>query len=330
MREIKISFIIPIYNVEKYIKKCIDSILAQNIDSIEIILVNDGSTDDSLLVCRQYERKYSFIHVIDKKNEGVSIARNIGIQESKGKYICFVDADDFYIKDFAKDFYETCMKYDLDVIRGIYSIYEEKNNLYNHINKKNLSYYNKCLSGLEFLKKSIKENASEVVPWLGFFKAEFLKQNEIIFPPGIAYEEDQLFFLKALLVKECKILQKESEFYAYRVREGSVTKTPSINNAYDVGKIVEKELELIYRMKLENDLKRIAFRYVSASFYQLTSIYGRVDKDKRKEIRFICPRNIQKICAKYPSNYHQAVKIKLFVYFPQLVDCIYNFKFRKI
>lgn len=330
MQEIKISFIIPVYNVEQFIPKCINSVLEQTINNIEIILINDGSTDNSLSVCKQYEKVHSCIRVIDKDNEGVAIARNVGMKAAKGKYICFVDADDFYISDFAEEFYETCLKYDLDIIRGIYCTYEEDTDSYNHINTKPLSYYDKCLDGFEFLKTSIEENANEVVPWLGFFKKNFLEKNNILFPPRIAFEEDQLFFLKALLSKDCKILQKKNEFYAYRVRMGSVTKTPSINSAFDVGKIVKKELELISGLDLEANIKASALRYVSSSFYQLTSIYGRVDRSKRKEIRSICQRNIQKICAKYPANHHQSIKIKLFVYFPILVNLIYDFKFFKI
>lgn len=329
MQEIKISFIIPIYNVQQFIPKCIDSILKQTIDNIEIILVNDGSTDDSLLVCKQYENKYGCIHVIDKENEGVAVARNVGIKNCKGKYVCFIDADDFYTGDFAEEFYETCIKYDLDIIRGIYCTYEEITDSYNHINVKPLSYYDVCLDGCEFLKRSIDENANEVVPWLGFFKRDFLENNDILFPPGIAFEEDQLFFLETLLKTKCKILQTKKEFYAYRVRKGSVTKTPSVNNAYDVGKIVKKELDLISGLDLETDIRSYALRYISSSFYQLTSIYGRVDKNKRKEIRSICPRSVQKICAKYPADRHQSVKIKLFVYLPILVDLAYDFKFSK-
>lgn len=330
MQEIKISFIIPVYNVEQYIPECIDSILKQNIDNIEIILVNDGSTDNSLLICRQYEEKYECVYVIDKENEGVSVARNVGMKNCTGKYICFVDADDFYILDFAKEFFEICIKYDLDIIRGIYCTYEEKTGLFNHINRKELSYFNQCINGFEFLEKSLDEDANEVVPWLGFFKRSFLENNGIRFPPGIAFEEDQLFFLKALLTENCKVMQVNKEFYAYRVRMGSVTKTPSINNAYDVGNVVEKELELIRSLDLDIQIKNYALRYVSASFYQLTSIYGRVDKNKRKEIRHICSRNVQKICAKYPANRHQSTKIKMFVYAPILVDVAYKIKFFKM
>lgn len=326
MKTIKISFIIPVYNVEQFISKCVDSILEQTIDDIEIILVNDGSTDNSLSICKQYESLYSYIKVIDKENEGVAIARNIGIKASRGKYVCFVDADDFYMSDFVEEFYETCLKYDLDVIRGIYCTYEEDVELYNHINLKKLSYYDKCLEGFEFLKKSIEEDANEVVPWLGFFKREFLENNKILFPEGIAFEEDQLFFLHVLLTKGCKVLQKKNEFYAYRVRSGSATKTPSISKAYDVGKVVKKELELINTMQLSRETKVYAFRYVSASFYQLTSIYGRIDTRKRKEVRSICSKDIQKICTKYPANRHQSIKIKLFVYCPILVDLVYKFK----
>ena len=92
-----VSFVIPVYNVEKFLKDCLDSILNQkyDINKIEIILINDGSKDNSLEICKNYENKYNNIKLIDKKNEGVSVARNVGIENAEGKYILILDSDDF-------------------------------------------------------------------------------------------------------------------------------------------------------------------------------------------------------------------------------------------
>lgn len=326
MEKYTVSFIMPVYNVAEFIPRCIESIISQKIEDKEIILVNDGSTDNSLEVCRRYEQNYKFIRVISIENSGVSVARNIGIKNAKGKYVCFIDADDFYIAEFAKEFYEICEREQLDIIRGIYCSYIEETDFFNHINLKELTYYNKVLSGKEFLKKSIDENANEVVPWLGFFKREFLQVNKLWFPEGIAFEEDQLFFLKAILAKNCTIMQKELEFYAYRVRSGSASKSPSVKKAYNVIWIVDQELKHIQRTKLDKETTDYAKRYTSASFYQLTSIYGRVDRSKRKEIRNICTTKIKRECVKHAANKHQKSKIFLFVYFPWIVDLVYDLR----
>ena len=89
-----ISIIIPVYNVEKYLKYTLDSVIKQNTSNFEVILIDDGSKDNSGKICDEYRKKYDFIKVIHKKNEGVSIARNTGLKEAKGKYIMFLDSDD--------------------------------------------------------------------------------------------------------------------------------------------------------------------------------------------------------------------------------------------
>ena len=90
----KISIIVPIYNCEKYLKRCLESIINQTYNNLEIILLNDGSSDNSLKIIKEYKKKDNRIIVIDKKNTGVSDTRNIGIQKASGKYICFCDSDD--------------------------------------------------------------------------------------------------------------------------------------------------------------------------------------------------------------------------------------------
>lgn len=102
-----LSIIVPVYNVERYLKKCLDSILTQGFNDFELILVNDGSTDDSLHICRQYEARDARIIVIDKPNRGLSSARNSGLSVVRGNYISFIDSDDFI----SADFYEANMKF---------------------------------------------------------------------------------------------------------------------------------------------------------------------------------------------------------------------------
>ena len=99
---LKISVIIPVYNVEKYLRICLESILNQNFKGYEIILINDGSTDNSLNICREYEKKYSNIIVINEENSGPSAARNKGLEYAKGKYISFIDSDDELLPNYFK------------------------------------------------------------------------------------------------------------------------------------------------------------------------------------------------------------------------------------
>ena len=111
----KISIIVPVYKVEKYIHKCIDSILAQTFTDFELILVDDGSPDNCGKICDEYAKEDSRIVVIHKDNGGVSDARNIGISRANGEYIGFVDSDDYIDKDMYKNLYESCLNNKADI-----------------------------------------------------------------------------------------------------------------------------------------------------------------------------------------------------------------------
>ena len=112
----EISIIIPVYNVEKYIERCVNSLLNQTFQNIEIILINDSSTDSSLEICNKLAEKDSRIKVIHKENEGAGMARNAALKIATGKYIGFVDSDDFVAPDMFKELYEKAEKYNSDLI----------------------------------------------------------------------------------------------------------------------------------------------------------------------------------------------------------------------
>lgn len=325
----KLSFVIPAYNVEKYLSKCLDSILKQELleKEYEIILIDDGSTDGTLDICMQYKKRYNNIKVFQEKNGGVSRARNIGLAAAEGDYVCFLDGDDFYSQKFAGKFLEMCYMYNLDILRGWYGIFDEETKEYSDHSFPNISYANQAISGREFLVKSIQEHVVEVVPWLGFFRREYLYQNKINFPEGISYEEDHVFFLKTLLVSpDCKAFQSDIDFYAYRKRAGSATKTPSLKQAKDVMAVVELEKHLVEEMELEAYIRKAALRYISASFYQLTSIYGRLTKKDATECAKLVPFYMKWQCLHYSYDRHQQIKICLFTFARCLVDLVYRLK----
>ena len=109
-QKIKVSIIVPVYNVEKYLKRCLDSITNQTLKELEIICINDGSTDNSLKILKQYAHKDKRISIINKQNEGLSVARNTGMEAASGEYIGFVDSDDWIDLDFYKKLYTTAKK----------------------------------------------------------------------------------------------------------------------------------------------------------------------------------------------------------------------------
>lgn len=124
----KISVIVPVYNVAPYLKQCLDSIVSQTYRNLEIILVNDGSTDNSLELCQQYQQEDQRIRMISQKNAGVSAAQNIGIDVSTGKYLTFIDPDDWYINPSSiTDLYKMIKNKNADISIGNFNTYNENN-----------------------------------------------------------------------------------------------------------------------------------------------------------------------------------------------------------
>lgn len=146
----EISIIIPVYNVEKYIEKCIDSVLEQSFKDFEIILVNDGSTDCSGIICNKYSKRDERISVIHKKNGGISSARNIALDCAKGKYITFIDSDDCISKDYIKILYNNIInqKADISICGNKRFKLDEEINEYKLNNKISILNPEECLENL--------------------------------------------------------------------------------------------------------------------------------------------------------------------------------------
>ena len=116
----KISIIVPVYNTEKYLEKCLNSLISQTLEDIEILCINDGSTDNSIKILEQYANRDSRIKIINKKNAGVSAARNTGISQAKGEYLGFVDSDDYVDLNFYEKLYNTAKEYNASIaVAGI-------------------------------------------------------------------------------------------------------------------------------------------------------------------------------------------------------------------
>lgn len=211
----KISVIIPIYNSEKYLRECLDSIINQTLKDIEIICVNDGSTDLSIKILEEYKKNNSLIKIIDKKNEGVSIARNIGIQNAIGDYIMFIDSDDYIEKECLYNSYKKILEKESDILCfGVNEFINEKKIprydskiIQENCNKENLDIN---------IKKFFMLNACGKL-----FKTKFIKDNKILFPSQIKICEDGIFNLFCLY-KNPKYSLLNQNLYNYRFHADSV------------------------------------------------------------------------------------------------------------
>lgn len=216
----QVSIIVPIFNLESYISRCIESIVNQTYKNIEIILVNDGSTDASISIIRQYAANDKRIIVIDKKNEGVSVARNIGIEQATGKYIMFVDGDDWIDYDMIEKLVIIAEKSNSDFV-GAGFVFEDID-----INKKRFSpdgFSPITFEGKEVLKNYLAGKYIWSSVWGGIYLLDTINKNNIRFVPEIKYAED-VFFTVNFMAFAKKIIVCEEHFYHVLVRSSSVTR----------------------------------------------------------------------------------------------------------
>ena len=205
----QISVIVPVYNVEKYLTQCIESILSQTYQEFELLLIDDGSEDNSGSICDHYSNIDSRVHVFLKENGGVSSARNMGIEHAKGEWVCFVDSDDWIDKDTFE--YITGLWKGADFLQFGYRRTGGTASEYSYVPSKVLRY-----STSVYCTKRIYHSA--ICGYL--LKLNIIKKYKISFPNHIKYGEDQAFILKTLICSS-EIVILDRHFYNYRDREGS-------------------------------------------------------------------------------------------------------------
>lgn len=181
-----ISIIIPVYNAEKYIEKCLKSILTIE-DNIEIIVINDGSVDNTKEILENYEVKYPNIRCIHQKNSGVSVSRNTGMEHANGDYLMFVDADDVFDKEMYDNLVSIVKQNDIDFVYGDYNTISENDTIYDYMKMK------KGIDSIDALKKYYLSHADLNTCWGKIFKTNIVKTNNIRFPKNMKIGEDRIF-----------------------------------------------------------------------------------------------------------------------------------------
>lgn len=245
----KVSVVVPIYNVEKYIKKCMDSLVNQTLQEIQIIFVNDGSTDESGNIAKEYASKYpNKIIYLEKENGGLSDARNFGMRYAEGEYIAFLDSDDYVENTMYEEMYNKALQENSD--------YVECDFLWEYPDKtkkdKRNSYDN---------KKEMLTNV-RVVAWNKLIKREILEKNNISFPKGLRYEDIE--FTYKLIPYLNKVSYVDKEFVHYVQRNNSIAnvqneRTAEVFTIFDniIKYYQEKGFYEEYKEELEYSYSRI-------------------------------------------------------------------------
>ena len=236
-KNLELSIIIPVYNVEKYLEKCLSSVLEIRDINYEVLIVNDGSSDNSQKIIDEYCKKDSKVRSFAKENGGISSARNYGLERAQGEYIWFVDSDDFIDENRFKEFFNYSKKDKLDIYFGSYI--EFKDGELPQSLKQELKECDKFDVWFYEFQKKLQ------TVWRGIYKLSFLKKEEIYFNEELSLGED-LLFNQLAISKTSKIKYVNIPFYMYRTnRKGSAMNSSyqkKLKEHYKIAKILSKEI----------------------------------------------------------------------------------------
>lgn len=272
----EISIIVPVYQVEKYIKQCVDSILAQTFTDFELILVDDGSKDNSGKICDEYAEKDKRVRVIHKENGGLSDARNKGLDNASGKYYMFVDSDDYIAPNMAECLYKNILEEDADIAACNYRyVFED--------GKKDFSTENKAeiLDGNEIFynRKNERNYGLWTVAWNKLYKAETL--GNIRFRFG-KYHEDE-FWANDIYQMDIKVAAVSECLYYYRQRGNSIMGNQNIRKCFDIIDAFDERINIYLSGEKYSDQ---AYRVLIYSLEHLSESRKLIKSGEDKE-RFI-------------------------------------------
>lgn len=286
------SVIIPVYNVELYLRKCLKSVCSQCTENMEIILIDDGSTDDSGLICREYEAVYSIVTYIRQENAGLGAARNRGLLMAQGKYVIFLDSDDYWCENCIEQI-QTCLIEGsrLDIVYFDAEVVYDNENVSRNDEYDARIYHRKgkireeIYTGCQFFNETYPQYFN-VSACTALFRREFLLNNKILFPQDVLYE-DNLFSLKAVL-KADQVKYLSQRLYVRRYRDRSIMTSrldrEDIRNGEKIFQIVMDYIE-----SEKGSYEEIVFRKVADfalslahSFWQKCSLYAEEQSDIRQ------------------------------------------------
>ena len=286
-----LSVIIPVYNVQKYLKSCVDSVLCQNRleDDVEILLIDDGSTDNSPVLCDEYAENHAQIRTFHKENGGLSDARNYGIQKAQGQYIVFLDSDDFWEQgyiDEIKDIVNATP--DVDLIFGNYIQYYEKENkkIYaeNFLTRADAA----GKTGVEILLSILRrEHQCISSACKNVYARRLLVDNQLYFKKGILCEDAFWSPNVYFRAQKCSVLQN-SYYYYRKQRENSITNTYNLKLLRDILYICNYWIDYIQKSSYSDEFKQLFINEYAVHFRSnIQKVYSGKRKDRKQAIALV-------------------------------------------
>lgn len=312
-----ISIIVPVYNVSKYLEKCLTSLINQKYQQIEIILVNDGSTDNSLEICEKYKSQDSRIILVNQKNKGLSAARNRGLDIAKGQYIGFVDSDDWIEEDMYYELHRMLIKEKCDLVECAV----------NYANGDQLKIYEKgdnyILSGRDAVRKQLLSDTYEVIPriavWSKLFSASFWEKRR--FPEGYVHE-DYFLTCQALYESE-RVGVVNIGLYNHLISNlNSITHDRFSRKEFYIEEQFKKRVEYFHDNR-DRELEKIAKEKYYLKVFNLYYKCHKNNMDEKEKFRKIILNNIGTI-KKLQIESRFKWKMLLLAYCPRIYDFASN------
>ena len=269
-----VSVIVPVYNVEKYLDVCIHSIVNQTYGNLEIILIDDGSADSSGVICDRWKEKDNRIKVIHKENGGLSDARNVGIDNSTGEYLLFVDSDDYIHSELVEYTYNLLVEQDVDMVIFDFLYVQEKQNSVLLEDESVIAIDVEKVKSEDLLYQFIKSGKGHVVAWNKLYKKEVW--DSLRFPVGKIHEDEFVIVDVINSVKTAVVSGRK--LYYYRQRHGSIVNTKNIKALYDAKEAFQLRYEKV------KDNKELYQRTYNLYLFQIQKIYYEVERKEKKNL----------------------------------------------
>lgn len=291
----KVSVVVPVYNVEEYLERCIESIRNQTLEDIEIILVDDGSPDNCPKICDEFAEKDSRIKVVHKKNAGVAAARNSGLEIATGEYIAFVDSDDYIDKNMYQRMMEKVQEYDCDLVMcDCVKEYGDHQEIYTHNIRGN--FYNLSQLREEYYPQLLisydMEYPATISNVVCLFKHNTFRRGKVCYMEGIRFSEDWLLGAQMMLYTNSFCYMKGEAYYHYRMNEQSATHTFVPDKWNDYCRMYEQMSKIFLKVEdydFEEQLNRVLLFLV----YNAVGDYMRAENMDSKQRK----RDISEILA---------------------------------
>lgn len=293
-----ISIIVPVFNSEEYLADCIESLLRQDVENYEIILVNDGSTDKSGEICNYYAKEYSNVILMEKENGGQSSARNLGLSIARGEYVMFVDSDDLLEPNVLQCFLSKAKEFNVDIVHAKCTVYNETAQIPSIGRVSRYVCLEESVSGMEYIRRCLNFGCYDIVPVDNFIRKSFIETIGLVFPEGV-FMEDHLFTAQ-LFMNASSIIEIDVPFYRYRKHGGSTTTVIDDTKIHDTIHVIEMMYYYILGFFCSEYEKKDLYPLITHSMGVLIGFLEKCSLSKMRKARRQIKPEIVAIAKKYP------------------------------